>query len=122
MQSSPLIVVFVMNSWLIHQCKKLFYSLLCAETSTNELPDEINYIADHFQVFFPEISSLSGLWYNIRLLDGDGSENCLGSVLMEDLVDFQCSSPQPSKFESILMFIILNLNELESVRRDSALQ
>lgn len=49
-----------MNSWPIQQCKKLFYSLLCAETSTNELPDGINYTADRASVF-PEISSLSGL-------------------------------------------------------------
>lgn len=69
MQSCPLIVVVVMNSWPIQQCKKLldetsfymFYSLLCAETSTNKLPCGINYSADHPSVF-REISSLNGLY------------------------------------------------------------
>lgn len=56
MQSSPVIIVVVMSS----NSAKSFYSLLCAETSTNDLPDGINYTADDPSVF-AEISSLSGL-------------------------------------------------------------
>lgn len=42
------------------QCNKLIYGLLCAETSTNQLPDVISYAADHHSVF-PEISSINRL-------------------------------------------------------------
>lgn len=55
-----LIIVVVKNLWPSLHCNKLIYSLLCAETSTNQLPDVISYTADHHSVF-PEISSINGL-------------------------------------------------------------
>lgn len=102
---------------------ELIYSFLCAETSTNELPDVISYTAEHSSVF-PEISSINRLYCCIQLLDLHGAKNYLGSVLTEDLVEFQCawqidSTPQVSKIKSVLMFIILHLNQCDSVRTDS---
>lgn len=102
--------------------KNLFYSLFCAflgnfpHLQTSFLMGLTAQLTT-LQIFLKSGAEVDSSTISICLMEM--GVKTLGTVLTEDLVDFQCSSHELSRFESIIIFIILNLNESEHVRRDS---
>lgn len=69
MQSSPLIVVVVVNSWPVQQCKKLFYNLLCAEISTNSFLMRLTTLLTTLQFSLKSVAKVDCSTISICLME-----------------------------------------------------